>query len=448
MMRRRGLYGPQYEHDACGVGFAARINGEKRHDIIEQGITILNNLEHRGATGGDNKTGDGAGMLIQIPHRFFSKCVDFSLPEPGKYGVGFIFMPKTGIKDAESLTQEAFEDEGFRVLGWREVPVKPECLGETAMESMPTFRQVFVTHDQIEGDELETKLYPIRRVIENRGAEKGWSIQDFYISSLSSKTVVYKGMLVAPQFKEFYPDLSDTDMESAIALVHQRYSTNTFPSWPLAQPFRSIAHNGEINTLKRNTNAMKARENSLESKVFGDDIKKLLPVIQENVSDSAAFDNVFELLTKAGRSPQHAIMMMIPEAFGSRYHISTDKRAFYEYHASIMEPWDGPAAVAFSNGEIIGATLDRNGLRPGRYTVTEDGLVVMASETGVLDIDPSTVVEKGRLAPGRMFIVDTVNHRFMHDNEIKSAVSRQKPYRSWIDNNRILLRGLQNMPEA
>ena len=450
MLKKRGLYDPAQEHDACGVGFVARIDGQKTHRIIEEGVEILCNLEHRGAVGGDQKTGDGAGMLVQMPHKFFKKVLPFDLPGAGEYGAAMIFLPVHTKKQAEavSMTEEIIKREGADFLGWRDVPIDPECLGELARKVMPSIRQLFLSVKGLSGRKLERKLYIIKKSLENEAISRGWELDEYYISSFSANTIVYKGMFVAPQFTAFYPDLEDEAFESALALVHQRYSTNTFPSWPLAQPFRYIAHNGEINTLRRNVNNMEAREAALKSDIFGEDIKKVAPVVLPNGSDSAAFDNVYELLIQGGRSLEHSMMMMIPEAFGSKYHISEDKRAFYEYHAAVMEPWDGPAAVAFTDGYTIGATLDRNGLRPGRYTVTRSGKVVMASETGVIDIDPEDVLEKGRLAPGKMFVVDTVNHRVIKDNEIKSMISRSKPYRRWLNEQKIELKGLLGAPRA
>ena len=450
MLKKYGLYDPEQEHDACGVGFVARIDGKKTHRIVEEGVEILCNLEHRGAVGGDQKTGDGAGMLIQMPHKFFKKVLPFDIPEAGHYGAAMIFLPVHAKKQAEAvaMTEDIIKKEGAELLGWRDVPVDPECLGELARKVLPSIRQLFLSVKGLSGIELERKLYIIKKSLENEAIGRGWELDEYYISSFSAHTIVYKGMFVAPQFTAFYPDLKDDSFESALALVHQRYSTNTFPSWPLAQPFRYIAHNGEINTLRRNVNNMEAREAALKSEVFGSDIKKIAPVVLPNGSDSAAFDNVYELLIQGGRSLEHSMMMMIPEAFGSKYHISEDKRAFYEYHAAVMEPWDGPAAVAFTDGFSIGATLDRNGLRPGRYTVTRSGKVVMASETGVIEIDPEDVLEKGRLAPGKMFVVDTVNHRVIKDNEIKSMISRSKPYRRWLNEQKIELKGLLGAPRA
>lgn len=451
-MEKQGLYNPEFEHDSCGVGFIAEISGKPSSGIIRDGITILKNLVHRGAVGSDVKTGDGAGILTQIPDNFFRKTAaegSFRLPEPGSYGVGVFFLPDAEEKRKPLLDiiEKTIETEGGKVLSFRDVPTAPECLGEMALSSMPFVSQVFVQIPGFDQNELERKLYVIRRSIEKAAARKGYSIDDFYISSFSSRTIVYKGMFVAPQLEEFYPDLRDADFESAIALVHQRYSTNTFPSWPLAQPFRYIAHNGEINTLRGNINKMKARESTLSSPLFGDDMKKIISVIDSTQSDSAIFDTSFELLVQAGRSMEHSMMMMVPEPFGKMYHISEDRRTFYEYHASILEPWDGPAALVFSDGRKVGATLDRNGLRPARYVVTRSGRVLLASETGVLDIDPGDVLKNGRLGPGRMLVVDTQAKRVMYDHEIKSRISRQKPYRRWLDENKIELKGLFKAPD-
>ena len=453
MHKRQGLYDPQFEHDACGVGFVVSVNGQKSHQIVTEGITILKNLVHRGAVGGDQKTGDGAGILMQLPHAFFVKESDrlgLHLPADGSYGVGMLFLPTAAEARATArrCVEQAIASEGGSLLGWRDVPMCPDCLGEMARGSMPFVAQVFLTCAGLTGVELERKLYVVRKVMEKCATGAGLDIADFYVCSLSSRTVNYKGMFVAPQLEQFYPDLSDVDLQSAIALVHQRYSTNTFPSWPLAQPFRLCAHNGEINTLRGNINKMRAREMTLSSPLFGADVEKLIPIVNGRLSDSGMFDNVFELLCLGGRTIDHSIMMMVPEAFGLRYHISQDKRAFYEYHAAIMEPWDGPAALAFTDGTSVGATLDRNGLRPARYVITKSGKVVLASEVGVLDIDPEDVLQKGRLGPGKMLLVDTAHGRIMSDNEIKASVSRRKPYRRWLEGNRIELKGLFGQPEA
>ena len=448
MRKKTGLYDPFFEHDACGVGFVANIDGTSGHDIVEEGITILKNLEHRGAIGGDQKTGDGAGMLVQIPDFFFRKVSGCELPEKGAYCVGFFFLPPDAkkLKSTQSLVEEQIATRGGRLLGWREVPSLPDCLGELARSTMPAFWQAFIAFDNSSGDELERQAYILRKCIENEGVNRGWKLDDFYVVSLSSRTITYKGMFIASQFAEFYPDLSDTAFESGIALVHARYSTNTLPSWFLAQPFRYMAHNGEINTLRGNLSNMTARETSSSSDLFGDEISLLYPITNADISDSAVFDNVFEFLVQGGRTPEHSLIMMVPEAFGVRYHMSEDKRAFFEYHAAIMEPWDGPASIAFTDGIKIGATLDRNGLRPGRYVITRSGKAVLASEIGVLDFPPEDILEKGRLAPGKLLIIDTASGRVMKDNEVKSSVSRRNPYRHWLKKNKIELRGLLGVP--
>ncbi|MFP4165117.1 MAG: glutamate synthase large subunit [Chitinispirillaceae bacterium] len=450
-LKQHGLYDPFYEHDACGVGFVVNIKGQQSHQIVSDGITILKNLAHRGAVGGDSMTGDGAGMLLQIPHAFFFRECDklgFRLPAGGSYGVGMLFIPRDERRrlGAVELIKKSITKEGGRILGWRDVPIQPDCLGELAGECMPFIAQIFVTFPGLSDEQLERKLYITRKTIELAARQKRYTLEDLFVPSFSSRTIVYKGMFVAPQFEVFYPDLADKDFQSALALVHQRYSTNTFPSWPLAQPFRFMAHNGEINTLRGNMNKMNAREKTLKSPLFGDDIQKLFPIVGPNLSDSGAFDSVLELLSLSGRSVEHSMMMMVPEAFGEKYHISADKRAFYEYHAAVMEPWDGPAAMTFTDGTRIGATLDRNGLRPARYIITKSGKVVMASEVGVLDISPEDVLKKGRLAPGKMFVVDTTRKRMMYDNEIKATISRRKPYRRWLEQNRIDLKGLFQIP--
>ncbi|NOX89389.1 MAG: glutamate synthase large subunit [Calditrichaeota bacterium] len=445
-MQSSGLYDFKNEHDACGLGFIVNIDGKKSHSMINDGITILCNLEHRGAVGGDHKTGDGAGMMLQIPHRFFKKALNFDLPAEGTYGVGFLFLPPESDDEARKMVERVVSKEGGKILGWRKVPVNPDALGDFARNSMPAFWQVFLLFDQFKGEALERKFFILRKCLENEANRRGWSMNDFYVSSLSSRTVVYKGMFVSTQFKSFYPDLNDPAFESALVMVHQRYSTNTFPSWSMAQPFRFIAHNGEINTLRGNINKIQDREYTLSSPLIGSEIKKIFPIVNPNASDSACFDNVFELLVMGGRSMEHAMMMMVPEAFGLQYHISLDLRAFYEYHMTIMDPWDGPAALIFSDGIKVGAYLDRNGLRPGRYVITRSGKVILASETGVLPVDPADVLEKGRLMPGKMFLVDTRRKRVIKDKEIKASVSRWKPYRRWLAENKIELKGLFQIP--
>ncbi len=448
---KRGLYDSSFEHDSCGVGFLANVDGSRSHKIVSDGITILKNLVHRGAVGGDSRTGDGAGIMTQIPHRFFEKqCgrLGIRLPEAGKYGLAMLFLPLDENRrlSARALIERTITGEGGTVLGWRDVPMKPDCLGELASSSMPHVAQVFVRFNGLRDEGLERELYVARKCVEREALAAGFGLEDLYAASFSSRTVVYKGMFVAPQLEQFFPDLGDESFESALAVVHQRYSTNTFPSWALAQPFRYMAHNGEINTLRGNVNKINAREKTMSSPLFGGRISKLLPVVTSASSDSGIFDNVFELLVMGGRSLEHSLMMMVPEAFGSRYHISEDKRAFYEYHAAVMEPWDGPASICFSDGVKVGATLDRNGLRPARWTITKSGMVVLASETGVLDIPPEDVLQKGRLAPGKMLMVDTLAGRILHDNEIKAAVSRRRPYRRWLEANRIELKGLFQVP--
>lgn len=447
-MKKQGLYDPANEHDACGVGFVVNISGNKERSIVEDGLRMLCNLEHRGAVGGDQKTGDGAGMMVQIPHLFFRKKVAFGLPAAGKYGVGFLFLPedKQQCEEIRNHIGKIIVRENGRVLGWRKVPVDPGCLGSFAQKMMPSFWQLFLSCDIPDGKDLERKLFVIRKCLEKAMREMGYGIEQFYIASFSARTIVYKGMFVATQFASFYPDVTDRDFISATAMVHQRYSTNTFPSWPLAQPFRFVAHNGEINTLRGNVNKISAQEKRLSGGLLGRDIDKILPVVSPGGSDSASFDNVFELITHGGRSMEHAMMIMVPEAFGADYHISRDKRAFFEYHAAIMDPWDGPAALTFCDGTRMGACLDRNGLRPVRYIITRQGRMILASEVGVLDIPPHNVLEKGRLAPGRMLLVDTGLKRVLRDNEIKSAISRRKPYRRWLEAQRIELKGLLQVP--
>jgi glutamate synthase domain-containing protein 2/glutamate synthase domain-containing protein 1/glutamate synthase domain-containing protein 3 len=452
MPKDQGLYEARREHDACGIGAVVNISGKKDHSIIQYAKEVLLNLHHRGAAGADNVTGDGAGILCQIPHDFLAaelKKHKIKLPNPATYGVGMVFSPKdTALrKECSKFLENAISHYGMKILGWRDVPVSPDCLGEIALSAEPVVQQIFVDGCGLEDLELERKLFLARKRAERLVNEtKGESAEDFYISSLSSKTICYKGMFMAWQLFAYYPDLENSGFASALAIVHQRYSTNTFPSWQLAQPFRCIAHNGEINTLSGNRNCMRMREKRMESAVLGDDLTDLLPVLTPGASDSACFDNMLELLNQAGRSMPHSLMMMIPEAFGAKYHISTDKRSFYEYHASIMEPWDGPAAMVFTDGRLLGGTLDRNGLRPSRYTITTDGIVVMASETGVVEFAPEKVRSKGRLQPGKMFLVDTEEGRIITDNEIKGKISRQKPYRRWLNENWIELKGLFDTP--
>ncbi len=442
----QGLYNPANEHDACGVGFVASIEGRKSHAIIAQGIQVLINLTHRGACGCDPETGDGAGILIQIPHTFFAReCsrLGFTLPAPGEYGVGMVFLP-VGRQErvlCEGILEKIVAEEGLTVLGWRDTPTDGNAIGRMARNTQPYIQQIFIGRapgsDQ---DALERKLYVIRKRAESAIAASELKEKDFfYLPSLSSRTIIYKGLLLAPQIAHFYKELSDPETTSALCLVHQRFSTNTFPTWHLAHPYRYIAHNGEINTVRGNLNWMHARQSVLASPLFGDDIKKLLPIITPGGSDSAMLDNAIELLTLGGRSLPHVLSMLIPEAWDNDPTMPADVRAFYEFHASLMEPWDGPAAVAFTDGRVIGAKLDRNGLRPGRYVVTTDGLVIMASEAGVLPVKPETIRMQGRLEPGRMLLVDTTAKRLISDEEIKQQLAARQPYAQWLEENRITL---------
>ncbi len=448
--KAEALYDPLNEHDACGVGMIVDIEAKASHRIVKQGISILKRLLHRGATGADPETGDGAGIMLQIPHEFFVKVTAnggiSSLPEAGGYAVAMCFLPQDATLRAETLRlmSETVGEEGFRCLGEREVPVDPSTIGELARESAPHICQLFLSHTDLtlRGDALERRLYLLRRSIEKNIESHLPDLGDrFYIVSLSARTIVYKGLLMAPQLPRFYTDLADEDFKSALAIVHQRYSTNTFPSWPLAHPFRYMAHNGEVNTLRGNLNQMSAAENQFASPLFGDEIKKLLPVVRAGQSDSASLDNALELLVSSGRSLPHSMMMLIPQAFGEEYFLGEDLRGFYDYHAGVMAPWDGPAAVCFSNGLGAGACIDRNGLRPARYEVTRDGLFILASEAGVLDTVPSEVVKRGCLRPGDIVWIDFEKKRISYNAEIKTLIARRRPYRRWCQENRIKING-------
>jgi glutamate synthase (ferredoxin) len=443
---KQGLYDPRFEHDSCGLGFVVDVQGRRSRSIVTQGLQVLLNLEHRGACGCEANTGDGAGILLQIPHRFFlDECarLKIKLPAAGDYAVGMVFLPRSSASrlECERLFEGIVREEGQRVLGWRTVRTDDTGLGPTARASKPVVRQIFVARNPELPDAaaFERKLYVIRKRV-SRGARRGIHERGmFYVASLSSRTIVYKGMLRTDQLASFYPDLGEASFESALALVHSRFSTNTFPSWARAHPYRYLAHNGEINTLRGNINWMYARESKFKSAVFGADLAKVLPVIDTEGSDSAMFDNVFEMLLLAGRSLPHAMMMMAPEPFSHDQAMSADKKAFYEYHSCLMEPWDGPAAIAFTDGVRIAAVLDRNGLRPARYCVTKDGLVVMASEAGVLDIPPERILRKGRLQPGRMLLIDTEQRRLVEDEELKDRLARAHPYGQWLRDNLITL---------
>jgi glutamate synthase (NADPH/NADH) large chain len=453
---KQGLYDPAFEHDACGIGFVADIQGRKSHAIVRQAFQALLNLEHRGACGCEANTGDGAGVLLQMPHAFLVEVGGESgvrLPPPNDNGAGLVFLPNDpeGRAQCEALFASIVHDEGQTLLGWRTVPSDDSMIGPTAKASAPYFRQIFIGRDRTIEDEdsFERKLYVIRRRVEK--AVRTSSIPDkqsFYVASLSHKTFVYKGMLTAGQLPLFFPDLRDERVESGLALVHSRFSTNTFPSWARAHPYRYICHNGEINTLRGNVNWMHARESLFESRLFGDDLGKLLPVIEPDGSDSAMFDNVLELLTLSGRSLPHAMMMMIPEPWHGHESMSEKKKAFYEYHSCLMEPWDGPASIAFTDGVRIGAVLDRNGLRPSRYYVTKDDLVILSSEVGVLDIPADRIEHKGRLRPGRMFLVDTNQGRIVADEEIKLSTASDKPYALWLRENLVSLPEVPEAPSA
>jgi glutamate synthase domain-containing protein 2/glutamate synthase domain-containing protein 1/glutamate synthase domain-containing protein 3 len=444
---REGLYQPFYEHDACGVGFVANLTGSATHQIIRQGIQVLENLEHRGACGCDPETGDGAGMLLQTPHKFFQRVgesLKIDVPDQGAYGVGMVFLPHgdSERKTCQAIVEKAVADAGQSVLGWRDVPRNSDTIGFVAREGEPVISQVFVKRaDGLDVDAFERRLLLVRKLAEHT-AYSDASIENkeqFYICSLSARTIVYKGLMLAPQMDRYYSDLSEGDFESALAIVHQRYSTNTMPVWPLAQPFRFLAHNGEINTLRGNLNMMRSREPHMETPLFGDDIKKLAPINTEGHSDSAIFDESFEMLVRGGRSLPHSMMMMVPEPWSGHESMPDAKKAFYEYHACMMEPWDGPASMAFTDGVRIGAVLDRNGLRPSRYWVTDDDFVVMASEAGVLEVPQEKIKTKGRLEPGRMFLIDTEEHRIINDDEIKESICKANPYRTWVDTHRHVL---------
>ena len=445
----KSLYRPETEHDACGIGFVAHIKGIASHSMVQDGLAILNNLTHRGAVGSDPDSGDGAGILLQVPDKFLRKVVDFELPEVGTYGVGVVFLPQDSDQRAqcEALIEQYVANERLTFIGWRDVPTDSTGIGPIALSEEPVIRQFFVGGNGLEDNSLERKLYIIRKSVER--VVRALPISQaryFYVPTLSCRTLVYKGQLMAHQVDTYFPDLKDPDLVTAISLVHQRYSTNTFPSWGLAQPFRFVAHNGEINTVAGNRKWMTAREASLESGRFGRDINKLFPIIEPDKSDSASFDNVLELLVMAGRPLPHAAMMMIPEAWGRHDEMPQDRRDFYEFHAKLIEPWDGPAAMAFTDGRLVGATLDRNGLRPARYVVTKDDRIIMGSEVGVLDIPASQVVRKWRLQPGRMFLVDTVQGRIINDVELKQELAAAKPYGRWLKSNQLHLAGLELNP--
>ena len=447
---RQGLYDPANEHDACGVGFVANVKGRKSHELVRQGLCILENLTHRGAVGADPCAGDGAGILIQIPDTFLrEECngLGISLPEAEFYGVGMLFLPQPQDTrhQCEQLIEQTISEEGQSLIGWRDVPTNNNGLGKSVKLVEPVIRQAFISRGDncTTTDDFERKLFIIRKRVENAIRTSGLEGSEcFYVPSMSARTVCYKGMLLANQVNSYYADLNDERVTTALALVHQRFSTNTFPSWDLAHPFRMIAHNGEINTMRGNINWMNARRHSMESALFGDDLQKLWPLIAEGQSDSACFDNALELLVTGGYSMAQAMMLLIPEAWAGNPLMDEKRRAFYEYHAAVMEPWDGPAAVAFTDGRQIGATLDRNGLRPARYLITDDDLVVMASEMGVLDIPEERIVKKWRLQPGKMFLIDMEQGRIIDDKELKDCLASSHPYQEWLHKTQIRLENL------
>ncbi len=455
MPANQGLYDRGNEHDACGMGFIVHLSGQKSQEIIRKGIQILTNLTHRGACGCDPETGDGAGILIQIPHEFFAReCarLSFPLPEPGSYGVGMMFLPMNPQSRAlcKRMVDRIAIEEGLTVLGWRDTPVNKAAVGPQALATRPYIEQVFLgSAAEMTQDQLERRLYVVRRRAEAEIAASGIEERElFYASSMSSRTIVYKGLLLAPRIADFYKDLSDPDTRSALCMVHQRFSTNTFPTWQLAHPYRYVCHNGEINTVRGNVNWMNARESTHASDQFGDNIAKIQPVIRPGGSDTASLDNAVEMLTLAGRNLPHVMAMLIPEAWDADASMPAEKRAFYEYHASMMEPWDGPAAVAFTDGKWLGATLDRNGLRPARYLVTHDDHLILASEAGVLPVEPQEVRYKGRLQPGKMLLVDLEQRRMVPDEEIKHTLAHQQPYGKWLHENQIVLDALPEPPRV
>ncbi|OHD64550.1 MAG: glutamate synthase subunit alpha, partial [Spirochaetes bacterium RBG_13_51_14] len=446
MPQRQGLYDSSYEHDSCGIGFVAHIKGAPSYEIIMRGLEVLERMEHRGAESADNKTGDGAGIMMQIPHNLYKDELP-SLPEPGHYGTGVVFLPRD-VREAEYCIAElerVIDEEGMRTLGWRPVPVDSSVLGAISRASEPVMKQIFVgERNPQDPSTLERALFIARKAIENRIRNSSLKEKHlFYVPSLSSRTMVYKGMLMPNQVRHYYHDLRDQRTKSAVALVHSRFSTNTFPSWDLAQPFRLLAHNGEINTIRGNRFWMSARESSFKSDLFGDNITKILPVIEPDKSDSASFDNALEMLSFTGRSLPHALMMLIPESWNEKNPIPEELKYFYEYHSTFMEPWDGPASMVFCDGRYVGGTLDRNGLRPSRYVITHDDLIVMASEVGVQTFPAEKIAYKGRLMPGKLLLVDMEQGRIIPDEEIKRRIYTQKPYRLWVQLNRVNLEDLE-----
>ncbi|TLS35427.1 glutamate synthase large subunit [Pseudalkalibacillus caeni] len=449
---KQGLYDPINEHDACGIGLYANIKGNSSHETVENGLEMLRNMEHRGGQGSDPDTGDGAGIMLQIPHEYFKQKCDFALPASQEYGIGMLFLPVEDSKRryCEHIVEETIQNEGLQLLGWRDVPVNPTVIGESAQITQPFIRQVFIGKENSTSiDEFERKLYLVRKISEKRVAEtEEIGTATFYFASLSNQTIVYKGMVTPEQVDDFYLDLSDPNFKSAFALVHSRFSTNTFPSWERAHPNRFLIHNGEINTLRGNVNWMLSREKMISSELFGDDISKITPIVNSDGSDSSMLDNALEFLTMAGYSLPHAAMMMIPEAWDKDDTMTDPKKAFYEYHSCLMEPWDGPTSIVFTDGRKIGAMLDRNGLRPARYYVTSDDHIIYASEAGVLEVPEENIIEKGRLAPGKMLFIDLEQGRIVPDDEVKEQVATEKPYRDWLEENLIQLNEIEEIDQA
>ena len=433
-----GLYDATNEHDACGVGMVVNIHGNKSHELVDSALKVLENMRHRGAEGADNKTGDGAGIMLQIPHEFIL-LQGIPVPEKGKSGTGLVFLPKDEKEQASilSIMIEEIEREGLTLMHLRNVPTNPACLGKDARATEPDIKQVFIT-GVTDADSLERTLYIIRKKIEKRVRHT-----DFYIVSLSAKNIIYKGMLSSMQVREYFPDLTQPYFTSGLALVHSRFSTNTFPTWSLAQPFRLLAHNGEINTIRGNRGWMEARESVLSSPALGD-VKDIRPIIQPGMSDSASLDNVLEFFVMSGLSLPHAMAMLVPESFNDKNPISEELKAFYEYHSILMEPWDGPAALLFSDGRFAGGMLDRNGLRPARYLITNNDMMVVASEVGVMDFEPGEIKEKGRLQPGKILMIDTEQGKIYYDGELKEQLASARPYRAWLSANRIELDTLKS----
>lgn len=446
-MEKQGLYSPEWEHENCGAGFICSLEGKQSNGIIHKALEILEKLEHRGAVSSDGKTGDGAGILIDIPYDFFKKNCDFELPEAREYAMGNVFLPKK--ENQRAYCKKVFEDQikakGLVLLGWRKVPVDAGYLGAIAASVEPHMEQIFIgkPNPEMEEREFMIKLYTARKITEHTILESKLSERSyFYLPSLSNKTLIFKGLLMPEDIKYYYTDLLDPDLTTRLALVHQRFSTNTFPTWDLAQPFRYMCHNGEINTLRGNVSRMRSREELLKSEWFGEEIKELFPIILKGKSDSASMDMVVELLLMSGRSLPEIMMMLVPEAWEKHKDMSAEKKAFYEFNSCIMEPWDGPASIPFTDGDYIGAVLDRNGLRPSRYTVTKSGDVIMSSETGVLDIEPKNVAFHGRLEPGKMFLVDMKAGRIVNDEEVKESIVTQNSYQAWLDKNRVNLKDI------